>query len=316
MNLLELEYFLVAAEELNFTRAAERLYITQQALSRHINNLEDYFGCQLFDRSRPMSLTKEGVGLQRAGKHLLSTVTDVEREIRDIKDMRNGELIIGITRARGKIYLPNAIQKFNQEFPNIKITIIEGNSSEVEDALHNAKIDLMIGFTPLESQDVTSIALCQEHSMLAVPCNLIQQYYLSDYNKIISGEKHLTLKELEHFPFLALDMTTRAGRDFCHYCSEAGFTPKVIATAKNLSSLIPICLQGVGVLFCSEIFFLPYKGQFGPPNEPTIKFFPVDDISPPQNICVNYLKSKYLSFAAKSLISHLEAALAPSLRTE
>ena len=60
MNLLNLEYFLIAAEELNFTRAAKRLHIAQQSLSNHIAKLEDHFGTPLFDRNPPMSLTPAG----------------------------------------------------------------------------------------------------------------------------------------------------------------------------------------------------------------------------------------------------------------
>ena len=64
MNLRSLEYFLAAAEELNFTRAAERLFITQQALSSHISKLEEYYGVRLFDRGIPMTLTDAGRALQ------------------------------------------------------------------------------------------------------------------------------------------------------------------------------------------------------------------------------------------------------------
>ena len=112
MNLLNLRYFLVAAEELNFTRAARRLYISQQSLSGHILKLENYFGVELFDRSPPMTLTSAGTCLMRYAKRMLDSVDELEKEVQDIKGSHSGELTIGITRARGAVYLPSSTEVF------------------------------------------------------------------------------------------------------------------------------------------------------------------------------------------------------------
>ena len=66
MNFLNLKYFIVTAEEMNFTKAAKRLFISQQSLSNHIAKLEDYFGVQLFDRNTPLTLTDAGKAFLRA----------------------------------------------------------------------------------------------------------------------------------------------------------------------------------------------------------------------------------------------------------
>ena len=71
INFLNLEYFLVAAEELNFTRAAKRLYISQQSLSNHISNLEKEFDVVLFNRTSPLTLTYAGQALQTRARQLL-----------------------------------------------------------------------------------------------------------------------------------------------------------------------------------------------------------------------------------------------------
>ena len=124
MNLLNLRYFLVAAEELNFTRAARRLYISQQSLSGHILKLENYFGVELFDRSPPMTLTSAGTCLMRYAKRMLDSVDELEKEVQDIKGSHSGELTIGITRARGAVYLPMILPKFNRDFPISKFILL------------------------------------------------------------------------------------------------------------------------------------------------------------------------------------------------
>ena len=71
INFLNLEYFLVASEELNFTKAARQLYISQQSLSSHISNLEKEFGIALFNRTTPLTLTYAGQILQKRARQML-----------------------------------------------------------------------------------------------------------------------------------------------------------------------------------------------------------------------------------------------------
>ena len=72
MNFLNLKYFIVTAEEMNFTKAAKRLFISQQSLSNHIAKLEDYFGVQLFDRNTPLTLTDAGESLLKSARKILN----------------------------------------------------------------------------------------------------------------------------------------------------------------------------------------------------------------------------------------------------
>lgn len=306
MNLLSLEYFLVAAEEMNFTKAANRLYITQQSLSGHIKKLEEYFGCPLFDRGSPLSLTKEGRGLQQAARRLLSSAADLEKEIQDIRDLRNGELLIGITRNRGALYLPPILSAFHRQFSNIKLTIFEGNSQETEIALERAQIDLLVGYPPLNQDSVQSIPFWTEKTVMVVPYQILKNYFPAEYESILSGQRQLQLSDIRYCPVIAMDPETRLGRRFHEACNMAGFTPKVILKAKSLSVLVPLCLGGLGILVCPEVFLLPYRAQINRGMSCEVSLFPADAVTPPKEICVNYLRNKYLSTAAKSFIQIVE----------
>ena len=79
INFLNLEYFLVAAEELNFTRAARKLYISQQSLSNHISNLEKEFDVILFNRTSPLTLTYAGRALKTRARELLDLRDEFQR---------------------------------------------------------------------------------------------------------------------------------------------------------------------------------------------------------------------------------------------
>lgn len=306
MNLLSLEYFLVVAEEMNFTRAASKLYITQQSLSGHIKKLEDYFGCALFNRGPPLSLTKEGAGLQQSARKLLIAASDIERQLRDIKDLRNGEITIGTTRVRSNIYLPPILTKFNEQYPNVKINIMEGSTPEIEAALHKAQIDLAIGPIPLDNANVDSIPFWKESTVLVVPQKILKQYFPTSYQHIIKTQRLLSLRDLKFCPFVAMDKELLAGQEFYLSCAAQGFTPRVIANAKSLNVLIPLCLSGIGVLVCPEVFLLPYKKQIGLPDDPQALVFPTKEVALPNVVCVNSLKDRYMSLAAKEFIRILQ----------
>ena len=103
INFLNLEYFLAAAEELNITRAAKRLYISQQSLSNHISNLEKEFDVQLFNRTTPLTLTYAGRALKLRAKQLLELKDETYRQLADIKDFTTGQISIGVS-PRGDVF--------------------------------------------------------------------------------------------------------------------------------------------------------------------------------------------------------------------
>ena len=113
LNFLNLEYFLVASEELNFTKAAKRLYISQQSLSNHISNLEKEFGVTLFNRTVPLTLTYAGQVLQKRARQFLDLREETYHEIDDIKDFTKGQLIIGMSHTRGRKILPEILPVYH-----------------------------------------------------------------------------------------------------------------------------------------------------------------------------------------------------------
>ena len=143
MNLTNLTYFIAAAEELNFTRAARRLYISQQALSSHIAKLEEYYQVPLFDRGNPMTLTDAGRVLYQSAVQVTETLELCDRRLQDIKDFTRGSLSVGIPVTRGTMMLPQLCSAFHQLYPKVHLEIFEGQTTpEVEQALAAGKIDL------------------------------------------------------------------------------------------------------------------------------------------------------------------------------
>ena len=135
MNLRSLEYFLVAADELNFTRAADQLFITQQALSSHIKRLETEYSVRLFERRPALHLTLEGEQMVFYARHILDAEAKMRTAFSDINQNCRGSLKIGASRLRSSVFLPQLWSYYHPGHPNIAIEVIDGNSAKLEDLL-------------------------------------------------------------------------------------------------------------------------------------------------------------------------------------
>lgn len=149
MNFLHLKYFLMVAEELNITRAAERLYISQQSLSNHISNMERELDVKLFTRSPKLSLTYAGGLLVETATQILDLYSQYQTKVGDINRHYLGMLRVGISHTCGLALMPDILPKFRQEFPLVEFSLFEGNSTQLEDELSHGRVDLIICFQPI-----------------------------------------------------------------------------------------------------------------------------------------------------------------------
>ena len=169
MNFLHLKYFLLVAEELNITRAAERLYISQQSLSNHISNMEKELDVKLFTRSPKQSLTYAGDLLVETATQILDLHSQYLAKVGDINRHYMGLLRLGISHTCGLALLPDILPKFQAEFPMVEFSLFEGNSTHLEDELAHGRVDLIICFQPIMMEGVEVVPLTEEELILVVP---------------------------------------------------------------------------------------------------------------------------------------------------
>ncbi|MEN6411417.1 MAG: LysR family transcriptional regulator [Veillonellales bacterium] len=145
MELRQLEYFLMVSKLTSFTRAAERLYVSQPAVTNAIHSLEEELGVQLFDRNQKQAfLTTEGQVFFRHVENIMSGVSKTIFEINELKNLNNGVLTLGITPVAGMQPIPQLLKKFKNKYPNIQLSFIEKNVTDIQELLIEDKVDLAI----------------------------------------------------------------------------------------------------------------------------------------------------------------------------
>lgn len=153
MELKQIQCFVAAAETLNFTLAAERMYLSQPSLSRHIQNLEDELGVQLFVRDRKhVSLTPSGLHLLPAAQEICSSSARFLASTRDLLEGNRGFLKIGY-QGSARAALPPILNRFFKHYPNVQVSVEELGARRLIEFLSVGKLDLGIAYSLVRESD-------------------------------------------------------------------------------------------------------------------------------------------------------------------
>ena len=200
MELQQIKYFLTLANELHFWNSAEKLLITQSALSRQIKALEEELGLQLFERSkRTVKLTQAGAFLQEQWLRMMEEIERVHRQAKNIHEGIYGQVSIGYPGSIAYGFLPALISAIADKLPEVKLELVEPTDISTEQLLLNHQLDLALRRDPAENPALQSIKLYSEFFSLIVPQNhkLNQQNFnnladVKDERFILSGLHHKT----------------------------------------------------------------------------------------------------------------------------
>jgi DNA-binding transcriptional LysR family regulator len=170
MDLFQLEVFLAVAREGSFSRAAEKLYRTQPAISQAVRKLEKELGEPLFDRSsRDGMLTDAGRVLQEYSEQLLNLRKDAHQALRELREMHKGKLAIAANEFTCQYLLP-VLAEFRKHYPLVKVTVLRSLASRIPGYLLNHNVEMgVLSFNPDEPSLRSIVVYRDELSLVAHP---------------------------------------------------------------------------------------------------------------------------------------------------
>lgn len=140
-----LQVFHTVARRLNFTKAAKELFITQPAVTRHIHELEQHFKVKLFERNGTrIRLAPAGKRLLQHTEALFALYRNMEFDMSTLTHAQSGRLILGGSMTTGPYIIPPILADFHERYPEVQVSLITGNTQQIEEALEREEIDLGI----------------------------------------------------------------------------------------------------------------------------------------------------------------------------
>lgn len=273
----------------NITLAAERLHISQPAVSKSIKSLESQLGGTLFVRTKKgVILTEEGKELHNYIKTAIEYIRNAENKFSDMINLNTGLIKVGISRTLVKEYLLPYLEEFHKLFPNIKIEIVTNKASELVPKLRNGLIDLIIANLPIKSHKDIEIINLKE----------IQDVFVVNKKFNIDKQK-IKLEELNNYPLILQPKGTNT-RDFLdNFLSNYNIYLEPEMCLASYGLVQDMATIGFGVGYVVEDFV---KKDID--NGTLVKINTVPSI-PSRYIGLIVNKNVIPSFAAKKLIDML-----------
>ena len=308
MNFQNMEYFMMAAETGNITRAAERLHISQQALSDCISRLEAELGCRLFERRQGLELTYSGRQYRAAVERMLELKKQTLVMLNDINENLRGELRIGISYTRGQAILPMVLPEFVRRFPLVELFVREDSTQMLEGMLERGEIDVMIGYAPFRIDRAESFPLMKDRLHLVIPKSLLREHW----NPPEQAEACLAAFRADHdisvfrdFPFVMLKEGDRIRTITDQVFRNARIKPLIKFETNNTQTAMALAAEGIGIAVCPELYLSSNyvaSGNAGSYIRRLVEVCPLFDDSVSDTIAIGYNGDRYLSKIAESFI--------------
>jgi DNA-binding transcriptional LysR family regulator len=244
MELRQLEYLVAVAEEANFTRAAQRVHISQSGVSAQIRQLERDLGATLIDRSgRAATLTDAGKAALEHARTVLAATAAMRQAVDEVNGLLRGHLTVGMVTACTVTALFDALAALHRAHPGVTITLVEDDSAALTERVRSGTADVaLIGAAGSAPRGLAALPLVSERLVAAVPV---------DHPGF--PERHrLTLTGLTVFPLVCMPRGTGIRAVFDQACAARGLTPDIAFEASAPATVADLAVRGLGVAILSE----------------------------------------------------------------
>jgi DNA-binding transcriptional LysR family regulator len=278
MDLISLYYFNELCKDLNVTKTAARLFLSQQTLSNHIMRMEAEVKTQLFYRKPKLHLTDAGREMLIFVKNVLADKTLFDNHMADIEKEHWGLIRFGASRLCARSCLPIILPKFAQEYPQVSISLLETTSGQLQQQILDGELDMALSVISENSPILKSTIVMKDQVYLCIADSLLKKHYGKRTTRLKQKSiKGAHVSDFQELPFSIVSPPNILGITISKCFEEAGFAPKVYFSSSTTGITSAICSNGLSACFLSQlsianspdaltkavnIFPLMYEGTF------------------------------------------------------
>lgn len=300
MNMTAVQCFIKVVELMSFSKAAEALYISQQAVSIHIKNLEESYRVCLFERKPTLKLTESGKILFEAAIEIIRREESLADQLTSSQNEFYGEISIGLPPNRSAAFATEFVPAFIEKYPNMTVHLVEKPSFLLPTAVKQNEIDLAISlasrhtFIP-DAHLFVTLTLETEDSYLVISDQLLQKHFGRSYpackSEFLAG---VSLRDFASVPMFLRPSSSRLHEEIVLLLLQENVTPIIRVQTVVTSSLLTLCAQGYGLCFSSPML-LRYMYNEQPQHFKVLNIFPVNELRATRTNLLIYHKRKHLT---------------------
>ena len=291
------EYVYAVYQEKSFSKAAQKLFVSQPWLSATVKKVEQELGVSLFDRStNPISLTEAGEYYIDHIEQIMAIENEMHQHFKELRETAGAELHIGSSMFFCTYVLPSLLSDFQAQYPQVSLTFSEGSSSTLVERLLEGRLDLLLEAEKPENNKLQTIPWATEELVLAVPAHSPINRQLAPYcytfdeflhrNDPARRKPPVPLDAFCEEDFILLKEDNECYLRSIHLCEHAGFVPKCPVHLTQMMTAYYLVCEGRGVAFLRSTIpehVAPTDG---------IVFYCLDDPLAKREIYLTYPKRK------------------------
>lgn len=290
MDIQHLKYFVQVIKDQSFTKAAEKLVVTQPMLSRVISQLEKELDVKLIERtSKHFKTTDAGEILYQQALKVLQSHSDIYHYINDMKSAKSGEVSISIPGVLLDVYFPPLLFEFHQKHPHVKLNIIEEGSKLTGQSVLSDQVDL--GFVMLPVRNASKLT---SRIITTSICHVL----VNKDHHFAQRSTPIHTSELVNERIITFSKTATLHDAFIRHCEQEGFEPNIVYKTLMPNFIFDMVHLGlcIGILPYPVVKRFIFEGLLSIVLEPKIIW----------EIAVINKKDNYLSFAARKFLAFVE----------
>lgn len=294
MDIKQISYFMAVAQEGSFSRAAEKLEVSQPTLSMAVKKLEEELGAELFySFNRRQNLTDEGLRLKEGAAKLLEVYQETIENVKLSDYVGSGAVTLGLSPLFGACFFGDLIPSFSAAYPNIKINMIEDGANKIDELVEKGEVDLAV---TLNTERTASFASCHFSTQRNVA--------LLHKKHPLANAKSITVADLKEDSFAIFNQDFILNRQIMSACHAAGFRPKIALLSSQWDFMVELVSRN------RAVSILP-KPVLDKHPDPNVVCVPLMDSMKCWDIVLAWNKQKYMSKSCRLFLDYVKENLPP-----
>ena len=294
MDIKQISYFMAVAQEGSFSRAAEKLEVSQPTLSMAVKKLEEELGAELFySFNRRQNLTDEGLRLKEGAAKLLEVYQETIENVKLSDYVGSGAVTLGLSPLFGACFFGDLIPSFSAAYPNIKINMLEDGANKIDELVEKGEVDLAV---TLNTERTASFASC--HFSMQRNVALLHKKHP------LANAKSITVADLKEDSFAIFNQDFILNRQIMSACHAAGFRPMIALLSSQWDFMVELVSRN------RAVSILP-KPVLDKHPDPNVVCVPLMDSMKYWDIVLAWNKQKYMSKSCRLFLDYVKENLPP-----